>query len=51
MDGGRLLRLGTPHELLTNPGNDFVATLLSTPKRQADQIEALAADRRNGDGP
>jgi osmoprotectant transport system ATP-binding protein len=44
MDGGRLLRLGTPHELLTQPGNAFVAALLSTPKRQADHIETLAAE-------
>jgi osmoprotectant transport system ATP-binding protein len=42
MNQGRLLRLGTPHELLTNPGDDFVAALMSSPKRQADQLEALA---------
>jgi osmoprotectant transport system ATP-binding protein len=48
LNGGRLLRLGPPHELLTNPGDDFVAALLSSPKRQADQLEALAAGRRNG---
>ena len=38
-----MLRLGTPHELLTEPGDDFVAALMSSPKRQADQLEALAA--------
>ena len=48
MNAGRLLRLGTPHELLTDPGDDFVATLMSTPKRQAEQLEALAAGRGNG---
>jgi len=48
MNGGRLVRLGSPHELLTNPGDDFVAALMSSPKRQADQLEALAAGRRNG---
>jgi osmoprotectant transport system ATP-binding protein len=48
MDGGRLLQLGTAHELLTQPTNDFVAALLSTPKRQADRIEALARDPGNG---
>jgi osmoprotectant transport system ATP-binding protein len=48
MNGGRLLRLGSPHELLTNPGDDFVAALMSSPKHQADQLEALAAGRRNG---
>src|SRR5262245_57301300 len=43
MNAGRLLRLGTPHELLTDPGDPFVAVLIDTPKRQADQVEALAA--------
>ena len=48
MNAGRLLRLGTPHELLTHPGDDFVAALMSSPKRQADQLEALVAGRENG---
>jgi osmoprotectant transport system ATP-binding protein len=48
MNAGRLLRLGTPHELLTRPGDDFVAALMSSPKRQADQLEALVAGRRDG---
>src|SRR5436309_2141854 len=48
MNSGRLLRLGTPHELLTHPGDNFVAALMSSPKRQADQLEALAAGRENG---
>ena len=48
MNAGRLLRLGTPHELLTHPGDDFVAALMSSPKRQADQLEALVAGRGNG---
>ena len=51
MNAGRLLRLGTPHELLTNPGDDFVASLMSVPKRQADQLEALAAGRGSGGPP
>jgi osmoprotectant transport system ATP-binding protein len=51
MNAGRLLRLGTPHELLADPGDDFVATLMSAPKRQADQLEALAAGRANGGPP
>lgn len=41
MNGGRLLRQGTPRELLTNPGDPFVAALVSGPKRQAAQLEAL----------
>jgi osmoprotectant transport system ATP-binding protein len=51
MNGGRLLRLGTPHELLTNPGDDFVASLMSVSKHQADQLEALAAGRGRGGPP
>ena len=49
--GGRLLRLGTPRELLTDPGDDFVAALMSTPQRQAEQLEALAAARGGGGPP
>jgi osmoprotectant transport system ATP-binding protein len=48
MNAGWLLRLGTPHELLTRPGDDFVAALMSSPKRQASQLEALATGHGNG---
>ena len=48
MNAGRLLRLGTPRELLTHPCDDFVAALMSSPKRQADQLEALVAGRESG---
>jgi osmoprotectant transport system ATP-binding protein len=51
MNGGRLVALGTPHALLTNPGDDFVASLLSAPKRQAERLEALVAGRGNGSAP
>jgi osmoprotectant transport system ATP-binding protein len=43
MNSGRLLRLGEPRELLTNPGDPFVAALMAAPKRQADRLEVLAA--------
>jgi len=43
MNAGCLLRVGTPRELLTDPGDDFVAALMAGPKRQADQLEALSA--------
>jgi osmoprotectant transport system ATP-binding protein len=49
MDCGRLVQLGTPHELLTRPANNIVAALMTTPKRQADQLEALASGRPAGD--
>jgi osmoprotectant transport system ATP-binding protein len=48
MNAGKLLRVGTPHELLSHPGDDFVAALMSSPKRQADQLETLVAGRPNG---
>jgi osmoprotectant transport system ATP-binding protein len=47
---GRLLAVGTPQELWNNPGNEFVASLLSAPKRQAERLEALVASRAN-EGP
>ena len=43
MNEGRLLRIGTPHELLTDPRDEYVAALMETPKRQADRLEAIAA--------
>lgn len=48
MNEGRLLQLGSPGELLTRPSDPFVAALMSTPKRQADQLEALATVREGG---
>ena len=51
MDAGRLLQVGTPHELLTRPADDFVATLMATPKRQAQQLEDLTARGANGGCP
>lgn len=44
MGGGCVLREGTPHELMTNPNDEYVRTLMQTPKRQADRLEALAAE-------
>ncbi len=41
MSGGRILRLGTPRELITEPGHDYVAALMASPKRQADRLDAL----------
>jgi osmoprotectant transport system ATP-binding protein len=41
MNAGRLVRVGTPRELLHDPGDEFVAALLSAPRRQAAELEAL----------
>jgi len=42
MLGGRLVAHAAPDELLARPGHDYVEQLMSTPKRQADRVEALA---------
>jgi osmoprotectant transport system ATP-binding protein len=36
---GRLVQLGTPHELLTAPRDSYVERLLDTPRRQARALE------------
>lgn len=51
MNGGRLLRIGSPRELLNDPGDPFVAALMASPKRQADRLEALAEDTNEGGQP
>jgi osmoprotectant transport system ATP-binding protein len=38
---GRILALGTPHDLLTEPGDPYVQALIQMPKQQADRLEAL----------
>jgi osmoprotectant transport system ATP-binding protein len=43
MSAGRLVQVGTPHELLTRPADDFVAALMAGPRQQTRQLEALAA--------
>lgn len=48
MQGGRLLRLGTPADVWSNPGDPYVLALLDTPRRQA---LALAALMRSSEGP
>lgn len=40
---GRVLQIGTPHELLAKPSHEYVKQLMHTPKRQADRLEELAA--------
>jgi osmoprotectant transport system ATP-binding protein len=40
---GRLLQLGTPHELLTAPASEYVERLFDTPRRQARIFEERLA--------
>jgi osmoprotectant transport system ATP-binding protein len=42
MHAGRLIQLGTPAELFARPATEDVARLLEMPRRQADQLHALA---------
>jgi osmoprotectant transport system ATP-binding protein len=42
MNAGRLLQVGTPHELLNRPADAFVEALMSNPRRQAKQLDALS---------
>ena len=43
MNAGRLSQLGTPHELMAHPADEFVAALMASPRSQTQQLEALAA--------
>jgi osmoprotectant transport system ATP-binding protein len=43
MHEGRLLQIGTPRELLTNPADETVRQLMDTPRRQAAVVDALLA--------
>jgi osmoprotectant transport system ATP-binding protein len=43
LHAGRLVRIGAPRELITDPGDDLVKSMLATPDRQREQLEALWA--------
>ena len=47
MSGGALVRLGTPRELLEDPGDAEVMHLIETPKRQSDRLGALFGEGRS----
>ena len=47
MHEGRLVQVGTPHELLERPADDYVRQLMETPQRQADRIDALVEERES----
>jgi len=42
MDAGNIVKVGTPHDMLTNPEHDYVRNLMETPKKHADRLEELA---------
>lgn len=41
---GKLVRLGTPRELLNNPDHDYVRALMDTPSRHADIVEEMKSN-------
>ncbi|MDX1933899.1 MAG: ATP-binding cassette domain-containing protein [Capsulimonadales bacterium] len=41
MHEGRILRMGTPGEMLRSPGHDYVAALLETPRRHLEALRRL----------
>jgi len=43
MNIGEILRIGTPKELLQDPGDDYVAKLLETPRRHGELVRELSA--------
>jgi len=46
---GTLVVIGSPHDLLTSAADPYVASLMETPKRQADRVEMIARGvRSNG---
>ncbi len=48
MDAGRLLQVGPPRQLLLRPEGPIVAGLMETPRRQAEQVDALLEDEPAG---
>ena len=48
MAADRLVQIGTPAALLGAPATDYVERLMSTPRRQADLVEAIVAASRAG---
>jgi osmoprotectant transport system ATP-binding protein len=45
---GRLAQIGTPRELLRAPANEYVRSLLDTPRRQAEALAAFTSEARDG---
>jgi osmoprotectant transport system ATP-binding protein len=48
MNEGRVLREGTPAELLREPGHEYVAALLATPRRHGELLRAIEEGRSPG---
>jgi osmoprotectant transport system ATP-binding protein len=44
MRNGRLVQVGTPHQLMAEPANEYVQQMMGTPKRQARLVDELMAE-------
>jgi osmoprotectant transport system ATP-binding protein len=51
MNEGRIARLATPHDLLTDPQDEYAKKLMDMPRRQADRVEELVAESGGSSGP
>jgi len=45
MRAGEIVQVGTPHDLMTRPQDEFVRQLMQTPKEQADRLERIVQDQ------
>ncbi len=50
MRAGEIVQVGTPHDLMTRPEDDFVRQLMQTPKEQADRLESIIQDEGKDTG-
>ncbi len=50
MREGEAVQTGTPHELLADPADDYVAQLVETPKQHAEHLERLMEEGEAGGG-
>jgi len=46
MREGRLVQVGTPHELCSAPANDFVRAMMESPRRRARALAEVQADEK-----
>ncbi|HVT28099.1 MAG TPA: ATP-binding cassette domain-containing protein [Lacipirellulaceae bacterium] len=46
MRAGEIVEVGTPHDLLNDPKNEYVRELIDVPRRQASEVEQLAGTLR-----
>jgi len=44
MREGKVLQIGTPHELLTAPSHDYVRDIVAMPRKKAQRLEELMRD-------